>query len=86
MGDLESGDDHPDLERLEAVLEGLPDPLGHAHQVAEQVRFEVQPVVDLEPRHHQGVAGPQRPVGEEGDAAVVTPDEPGRQLTVDDAA
>src|ERR1039458_643306 len=53
--------------------------------MAEQLGLQVHPVVDLEPRHHQGVPWTERSVAEEGDAAVVLPHEARGQLPVDDA-
>src|SRR5438270_721896 len=50
----------------------------------EERGIEVDPVVDLLARHHQGVARAQRPVGEEDHATVVLPDEPCRQPAFDD--
>src|SRR6266849_4684248 len=45
---------------------------------------EVQPVIDLGARHHQGMPGPQRMNGRERHALVIAPDEATGQLAIDD--
>jgi hypothetical protein len=52
--------------------------------VRKKVGLEVEPMVCFRSRHHQGVPGSKRAIGQKSDAVVVFPNEIGRQLAVDD--
>jgi hypothetical protein len=84
VGHLEAGDHQPDPGGGEGRHLRLADALGDAQQVGVEIGIEVEPVVDLLDRHHQGVAVPQRVDRQEGHAAVVAPHEAPGQLALDD--
>ena len=78
VGDLETREHQPDARRLECRHLCFAYRLRGDDDVRQQVGLEIEPVIDLFARHHQRVAGTQRPVGEKRDAALVLPDESGR--------
>lgn len=85
VGDLHPGDDHPDPCGREGCLLRLADRLGDHHEVSSEIGFQIEPVIDLVSGHHEGVTGAYRSDRHEGDAAVVSPHEASRDLTIDDA-
>lgn len=86
MWDFEARDDHRDAAGRKSLRNTPTHLLCHDHQVACQIGIEVDPVVDLDDRDYQGVAGRQRFDREKRDTPIVPVDEPSRQLAVDDAA
>src|SRR5581483_515616 len=58
VGDLHAGDDQADAGGGEHGLLRAADLASDPHQMAGEVRVEVDPVVDLGDRHHQRVSGP----------------------------
>lgn len=84
MGHLEAGDHQPDPLGIKSSLDGRPDAAGDIEQVSRQVRWTVDPVVDLLDRHNQGVTVPEGIDGHEGDTTLVTPDDRSGNLAFDD--
>jgi len=84
VGHLETGQHHPDPRGLECRHLRTPDCLRDIREVGEEGRFQIEPVVDLEPWDDQRVAWSERSDGEEGDAFIVFPDEARGQLPFDD--
>jgi len=82
---LEPRQHQPDAHRLEAGHLRLADRLRGGREVGEQIRVNIEPMVDLLARHHQGMSGAERAVGEECHALVVLPHKPRGQLAGDDA-
>ena len=82
--DLEARDHQRHARRRPGVADHGADGARDRHDVLEQAVRGVEPLVDLLPRHHQHVSGPQGVDREEGDHPVVRPDETPRQLAVDD--
>ena len=78
------GRHHPHPDRLKTVEQRFPEGSGDAEEMGEKLGVEVEPVVDLEAGDHQGVAGPEWTVGEEGHRTVVLPDEARGQFAIDD--
>lgn len=62
---LEPGDHQTHSDGGERHLLGTTDALGDHHQVRCQVGVEVEPVVDLQARHHQGVSRTKGSDGQE---------------------
>ena len=60
MRHFESGDHHPDLDRLKSAFECGSDRLAHARQVGEQIRVEVDPMLYLVPGTHEHMPGRHR--------------------------
>ena len=81
---LQPGQHDADSLGLEARHLRATDRLRRLGEVTQQRRFEVDPVVDLAPRHDQAVARAKRTVGEENDALVIFPDESRGQPALDD--
>ncbi len=83
---LEPGNDEAGTGCVErGLLRGADVPCYH-HEMGQQVVVRIGPLVDLIPRDDQRVSRPQWSDGEERDAAFITPDEPPRNLTLDNSA
>ncbi len=84
--DLEARKHQAYAHRLEAGHLRPADRLRDRSEVAEEIRIDVDPVIDLLARDNQSVTGTQRAVGQEDHADVVLPHESRGQLPGDDAA
>ena len=82
--DLVAGDDHADPARSQRGHLRPPDRLRHLEQVRREGGLEIDPVVDLGPRHDERVAGVHRVDRQEDHALLVAPHEHAGDLTVDD--
>ena len=79
-------DEHkPYARRIERSHLRSADGLSSAYETSEQVRFEIEPMVDLPSRHNQRVPWTKWPAGKKGHAEGVLPYEIPRQLAADDA-
>lgn len=84
MRHLEAGDHQPHPLGIKGSLNGRPDAAGDIEKMSRQVRWTVDPVVDLFDRHNQCVTVTERIDGHEGDTPLVTPDERSGNLALDD--
>ena len=85
MRHFQAEDQQRDPRGVERGLLRLADELRHHHAVLRDGEIEVEPVVGLDPRHHQRVTGIERVDREERHDEVVTPHERARELALDDA-
>ncbi len=84
MGNLESCDDHANSGRPVDLLKCLSYSLCNMHQMIQQLGSEVEPVVDLLPRHDERVSRGEGLYCQERNALIVLIDETAGQFLVDD--
>lgn len=84
--DLVTLDEHADPLRAELLPLCQPDEARDLEEMRCNAGLEIDPLVDLDPGHDHRVPELQRTDREERDADLVGPDEPTRDLAVDDAS
>lgn len=78
---LDSSYDHPYLRGPESDMHGLGDISAYRHQVMQQIRLEVDPVIHFAAWDDQGMARLQRRIGKKRNDEIVIPYESGGQVT-----
>jgi hypothetical protein len=78
---FDSSNDHPHLRGPEGDVNGLGYIPADLHQMVQQIRLEVDPVVDFPARDNQSMTGIERRAGKKCDDEIVTPHESGGQVT-----
>ena len=81
MPHLDSSYDHPHLRGPESDMHGLGDISAYRHQVMQQIRLEIDPVIHFAAWDDQGMARIQRRIGEKRHDEIVIPNESGWQVT-----
>lgn len=84
MRNLEARHDEPNPLAREGRLLGSANDVAHSVQVLGELWGAIDPVIDLLPGHHQGVARCDRVDGHERNAVIVAPDKRAGDLAVDD--
>lgn len=85
VGDFKARAHEADLGAGEGRLDAAGYFLGGREEVSREVIRGVDPVIDFVAGDHEGMARADRGDGEEGDAAVILPDETAGNFSIDDA-
>ena len=84
MGDFQPGDDEGDSFRLKCAHLGRANLAGNDGEMPSKFVGEIDPVINFEPRDNKCVAGADWGDRQEGDAQIVSVNEPSGKVAVDD--
>ncbi len=83
MGDFQPGDDEGDSFGLKCAHLRSANLAGNDGEMPGKFVWEIYPVVNFEPRNNEGVAGADWGDRQEGDAQIVSVNEPSGKVAVD---
>lgn len=84
VGDFQSGDDEGDSFGLKSAHLSRANLAGNDGEMPGKFVGEIDPVVNFEPRNNKGVAGADWGDRQEGDAQIVSVNEPSGKVAVND--